>query len=142
MIPYIDQRLHEWAAWSWISVDGFRGGGQFGYDEPMPRVAAYVTLGETQDRCIETEEGVAWLQMESYRLGSVVILHYRQHPNWSGEMQAQFLRISRTTLWRFLDKSHALLLGYWLDRAVGLCPQTEQLRLAKRVRNAILLDQD
>jgi hypothetical protein len=75
---------------------------------------------------------VAWLCLESGRMGSAVLMHYRDHPNWSTDMQAQFLRVSRMTLWRYLDRAQWLLLQYFIDRACGICPQTEDLRQRRR----------
>lgn len=133
MIPYISTRLLEWAEWSRMRIDGFygaSGSGQYDYEERVCARAAHAPPANL--RCLETEEGVAWLRLESPRLASCVTLHYRDHPEYSGDMQAEVLRISRTTLWRYLDKSHWLLLGYFFDRAAGLCPQTEDLRLTRR----------
>lgn len=134
MIPYIQTRLLEWAEWSAMRVDGFYGigGGGFAYDEPMPSSQRGYIKGAASERCMETEEGVAWLRLESWQLGDCIVVHYRDHPSWSAAMQAELLRIGLRTYWRRLETGHGLLLGYFLDRACGLMPQTEELRLARR----------
>lgn len=133
MIPYIENRLHEWAQWSQVRIDGGHSfSPQYEYEDDLRQEALAASQIPRNERCIESEQGVAWLCLESGRLGRAVLMHYRDHPNWSTEMQAQFLRVSRMSLWRYLDKSHALLLGYFIDRAVGICPQTEGLRRGRR----------
>lgn len=117
-----------------MRVDGhYRvGGAGFGYDEPMPgRERGYLKV-PSSERCLETEEGVAWLRAENWSMGNCVLVHYRDHPAWSAVIQADFLGLSLRTYWRRLEDSHALLLGYFLDRAVGLVPQTEGLRIERR----------
>ena len=132
MIPYIDTRLQEWAEWSRMRLDGFYGIGasQFFYDEPMPGGTGYVRL-PSNDRCLQTEEGVAWLGMENRLARDCVVVRYRAHPGWSQPMQAQLVRVSERTFRRRIELAHALLLAYFIDRAFGLVPQTEELRLRK-----------
>lgn len=136
MIPYIEQRLREWAEWSWLRIDGYYGigGQQFDYDEHLTSsgIGLFKAGSPTDLRAMESEQGVAWLATERYRLGVIVVQVYRDHPNWSTMLHAEMLHVSRMSLWRHIDDAHALLLGYWLDRALGLCPQTEDLRLTRR----------
>lgn len=136
MIPYCSDRLAEWAKWSWQRIDGGFRAGQFKYDEPLPRPDFNVLLTPSDPRCLETEEGVAWLCLEHYTIGLTVCVHYRDHPDWSVAMQSNHLRCAdRTLFWR-LNKGHELLIGYFLDRSLGLVPQTEELRMRKRARAA------
>ena len=138
MIPYIDERLREWATWSCMRLDGYYGigGSQFDYEDHPHGVTSAVRKRPVDWRCIETEEGVAWLRLENRGIGDCVLIHYRDHPEWSAEIQAHFLRMSLRTYWRRLETANGLLLGYFLDRAVGLMPQTEALRLARATRIA------
>lgn len=134
MIPYIDERMREWAEWSRMRIDGFYGlgGGGFHYDEPMPsHEIGYVTQPSSL-RCLQSEEAVAWLCKDHRTLGRVVMLHYRDRPYWSAAIRAESMRMNVRTYWRRLETSHAQLLAYFFDRAYGLIPQTEQLRLARR----------
>jgi hypothetical protein len=137
VIPYIQARLIDWAEWSRMRSDGFYGigGGKgFAYKEPMPVLDRGYYKRFSSERCLETEEGVSWLGLDEYRVQVCILTHYRDHPEWSAAIQADFLRMSLRTYWRRLETGHALLLGYFLDRAVGLMPQTEQLRLDKLKR--------
>lgn len=138
MIPYIANRLQEWAEWSRMRMDGYygMGGGGFAYDEPMPTQDRGMFKMHSSLRCIETEEGVAWLRLENVRIGDCVICHYRDRATWSAQLQADFLGLNLRTYWRRLETAHGLLLGYFLDRAVGLLPQTEGLRLDQRKRRS------
>jgi hypothetical protein len=134
LIPYVAARLVDWGLWSRMRLDGFYGlGGRgFGYREPSPsNPIGYWTAG-ADFRCNETDEGVAWLRLQSKSLSNAVTLVYRDHPEFSGEMSARFLGCSRMTLWRRIDTAHDLLLEYFMDRGVGLNPQTEELRRARR----------
>jgi hypothetical protein len=133
MSAYIEQRLHEWAAWSRMRIDGFygTGGTQFSYDEPMLVTLGYFS-GPVNARCLETEEAVGWLRLEERRLAACVCLHYRDHAGWSALIKAEFLGVSTRTFWRYVDKSHALLLEYLIDRALGIFAQTEDVRIARR----------
>ena len=135
MIDYIDQRLTEWGEWSRARMDGYfgLGGGGFAYIEPMPGQPPGWFRAPTNLRCLETESGVALLRVENWKIGEAVILRYRSWPHASGDLQAQMLGISRMTLWRYLDTAHALLWAYFVDRAFGLVPQTEALRLARKI---------
>lgn len=134
MIVYCDARLREWGEWSWC-----RNGGAVptsGYlDEP--RIAPYASLSTPDNlRCLESEAGVGWLLKHSRRLGDAVCICYRDHVDWSTQMQAEFLHVSRMSLWRYIDRAHQVLLEYWVDRACGLVPQTERLRQDRRQRLA------
>lgn len=136
MIPYVDTRLEEWAQWSRMRSDGDYGfgGGGFGYAEPMPSYQAGCVKTFSPERCLQTESGIAWLGLENWSIGQCTIVRYRDHPEWSAQLQADFLRLSLRSYWRRLETGHALLLTYFIDRAFGLVPQTEALRLRRRVR--------
>lgn len=121
-----------------MRLDGYYGlgGGQFDYEEHVPGSSVGNRSPEANLRCLETEGGVAFLKIDrrTRGIGECVLLHYRDHPAWSAQIQADFLRLSVRTLWRRLEDGHTLLLGYFLDCSVGLKPQTEELRLERRAR--------
>ena len=129
---YVATRCLEWAEWSQMREDGLgRRVSQFGYTEPLPR-GQWNGAPPVSARCIETEACVALLRLEKRILGDCIVLHYRTHPSWSAQMQADFMGLGLRTYWRRLEAAHSELLGHFLDRAAGLVPQTEQLRLQKR----------
>lgn len=129
MITYCATRLLEWAQWSRARMDGFYGigGAQFDYEEPMPREAGHYA-STIDPRCMETEEAVAWLKFAGRRIQGAVLVHYRDHPQWSADMQAELLRVSKSGFWRLLHTADLLLLEYFFDREFGCVPQLEELR--------------
>jgi hypothetical protein len=136
MNPYVETRLEEWAAWSVMRMDGFYGigGSQFSYDEPLPgHERGYFTV-PANARCMETEEAVAWLRMERCRAADCIRLHYRDHPGWSALVKAEFMGFNTPrTFWREVNRGHGLLLTYFIDRALGIFPQLEEIRENKRL---------
>jgi hypothetical protein len=135
---YVVGRLQRWSTWSWRRLDG--GGyrvAQFHYCEPTEfgRVPGAVVPVETE--CVETDQSLGWLRLARPRWADTIAIMYRDRPNYSAEQVATLMHVGVRTLFRDLDASYSLLLGYFVSRAAGEpLPQLAELRATTRRRAA------
>ncbi len=131
---YVAKRLREWAEWSWTRHDGAWGHvSQCQYREPLHCQEWRVNLPSDSSECSETESGVGWLCVTQGPLGQTVLVHYRDHASWSGEVQSAWLGCSLRALWWRLGRAHDLLLGDFADRDAGIeRPQMQRLDKLRR----------
>ena len=132
-MQYVRERLRAWATWSVARQDGqpWRPPSQWRYEE---RVAVGIPDGgivPCNEEALEIEGAIAWIIHERYKIGTALVIHYRDHAAWGASMQAEHLRISTRTLFRYIEAGHLLTWEYLIDRALGLrLPQVETLRSA------------
>ena len=130
MINYMDRRLQSWGRWSLARLDGqWSHVSQCRYREREPRSYGFDNVMPIDESCTETDRAIAWLSLKERRCAAIVCSTYRDHLSWSAEMRARLLSISSRTLYRDLDRAHALLQRYLNDRAAGLpLPQMQTLQ--------------
>jgi len=125
MIEYVHRRLGAWGEWSMSRVDGGAGISlsQCAYEESVPGGHDSLSAILANTPCLEIEMGVAHLCQREPRMGEIVCGLYRDSPRATAEALADSLRLSLRTYWRYLDRSHWLLLDWLNGRAIGECDE-------------------